>query len=102
MRLLGLYSLLPSECSSSASSQRSSLKSPTNGSQEKSAQHEHHRLTSPLTNFTEKDLRNPYIHDKVFGNGFRFLRADYEKIVEIQEGIGKGYGGENGQQEVFL
>jgi hypothetical protein len=43
-----------------------------------------------------------YIHDKVFGDGFGFLRSDYEKMEAAMFGMGAGLGGEQEGLEAFL
>ena len=43
-----------------------------------------------------------YIHNKIFGDGFGFMRSDYEKMMDIRSGISEGFGGENDQQEAYM
>ena len=43
-----------------------------------------------------------YIRDKVFGDGFGFLRSDYERMQAINAGEIAGFEGPNAQQEAFM
>lgn len=45
---------------------------------------------------------NKYIRDKVFGDGFGFLRADFETMQAISYGQISGFEGSNPQQEAFM
>ena len=42
-----------------------------------------------------------YIHDKIFGDGFGYLRADFERSIAIASGQEK-LSGTEAQQEVFM
>lgn len=44
---------------------------------------------------------NQYIRNKILGDGFGFLRTDFEIMVDSLRG-GKGFGGENAEQERFM
>jgi hypothetical protein len=43
-----------------------------------------------------------YIHNKVFGDGFGFMRSDYDMMIDTMRGAGQGFGGENAGQEAFM
>jgi hypothetical protein len=43
-----------------------------------------------------------YIHNKLLGDGFGFLREDYEIAVDAMVNHGAGFGGENAGQEAFM
>ncbi len=43
-----------------------------------------------------------YIHNKLYGDGFGFLRSDFEIMQNLNAGIGQGFGGDNAQQEAFM
>ena len=43
-----------------------------------------------------------YIRSKIWGDGFGFLRSDYETMMDSAAGIGRGFEGENKDQEAFM